>query len=122
MLTYPEVVAAFEAKGWSVRLTDPDELLDGEPLPLEEGEEEDEEAFFPEQDDTVDEFVNTYEVIVDGKKLYFELLGNEASKEVEFATMLRYDDEGAVVRPWFPEEFPVSVEEFIHAAETFHED
>lgn len=121
MLTYPEVVAAFEAKGWSVRLTDPDELLEGEPLPLEE-EENDEESFFPESDDAAEEFVNTYEVVVDGKKLYFELLGNEVSKEIEFATMLRYDEEGAVVRPWFPEEFPVGVEEFVAAAETFYED
>lgn len=121
MLTYPEVVAAFEAKGWSVRLTDPDEFLEGEPLPLEE-EEENEESFFPEQDATVEEFVNTYEVIVDGKKLYFELLGNADTKEIEFATMLRYEEEDAVVRPWFPEEFPVSVEDFIAAAETFYEE
>lgn len=118
MLTYPEVVAAFEAKGWSVRLTEPDELLEGEPLRIEE--EEGETLFSVENDE--DEFVNTYEVIVGGRKLYFEFLGPESSKEIEFATMLRYDEEEAVVRPWFPEEFPVNVEEFIEAAEHFFED
>lgn len=122
MLTYLDVVAALEAKGWGVRLMDPDEELDGDPGFPEDILDDD---FVDSPEDDLDDFGGEevlYELIVEGKKIYFEFIGVQSDDTFVEAAMFSYENNETIVQPFFTELKPETVDGYVEVAETFFED
>lgn len=119
MLKYLDVVAALEAKGWDVRKVDAEEVIGGPEAPEDELDPEFVDA--PDSDEiyNYDGEDETYEIIVDGKRIYLEFVGVQPDGSVFEAAMFSYENNNTSVYPWFTETLPDTVDEYVIMAETF---